>query len=268
MQYALSLEHIEHAFYVQGLAQYDAQAFADAGYEPWVRGRFAQIREHERTHVDFLTGQLGDAAPAPCDYSYPYTDVQSWVSLSQTLEQVGAAAYMGAAIFVESKAVLAASLAISHIEARQAGWVNSAIQKQQPWDGDFETPLHFSGVWSLAAGFITSCPATNPELPVQTFPALTITPASPVMGQNISVSYKSTTGAPENAPTYMAWYHDMRTTFTLIHTDGVTTVPDGLRGTVFAGVVRNKTTTTSDATMLSGLAIVTFPYSSYAIVGA
>lgn len=103
---------------------------------------------------------------------------------------------------------------------------------------------------------------------MQTFPALTITPASPVMGQNISVSYKSTTGAPENAPTYMAWYHDMRTTFTLIHTDGVTTVPDGLRGTVFAGVVRNKTTTTSDATMLSGLAIVTFPYSSYAIVGA
>lgn len=40
--------------------------------------------------------------------------------------------------------------AISHIEARQAGWVNSAAKKQQPWDGDFETPLHFSGVWSLA----------------------------------------------------------------------------------------------------------------------
>ena len=69
MQYALTLEHIEHAFYVQGLAQYDAQAFADAGYEPWVRGRFRQIREHERTHVAFLTGQLGDAAPAPCNYS-------------------------------------------------------------------------------------------------------------------------------------------------------------------------------------------------------
>ena len=69
MQYALTLEHIEHAFYVQGLAQYDAQAFADAGYAPWVRGRFRQIREHERTHVAFLTRQLGDAAPAPCNYS-------------------------------------------------------------------------------------------------------------------------------------------------------------------------------------------------------
>ena len=102
---------------------------------------------------------------------------------------------------------------------------------------------------------------------MQTFPALTVTPASPVMGQNISVSYNGT-GASDGAPTYMAWYHDMNTTFTLIHPDGVTTVPDGLRGTVFAGVVKNTTETTSDATMLSGLTILTFPYDSYAIVGA
>lgn len=88
------------------------------------------------------------------------------------------------------------------------------------------------------------------------------------MGQNISVSYDGSASGDIHAPTYMAWYHDMRTTFTLIHADGVTTVPDGLRGTVFAGVVKNKTTTTSDATMLSGLTILTFPYSSYAIAGA
>ncbi|KAH9834757.1 ferritin-like domain-containing protein [Rhodofomes roseus] len=268
MQYALTLEHIEHAFYVQGLEQYDAQAFADAGYEPWVRGRFAQIREHERTHVDFLRGQLGENAPEPCNYSYPYTDIPSWVSLSQTLEEVGAAAYMGAALFVHSQDVLSASLAISHIEARQAGWVSSAIRNKQPWDGDFETPLYFSGIWSLAVGFITSCPQTNPDLPVQSFPALTVTPASPVMGENITVSYNSTVQATDDCPTYMAWHHNMTTTFTVIHEGGVTTVPDGLRGTVFAGVVKNTTTTTSDATMLSGLAALSFPYGSYAIVGA
>ncbi|KZT64973.1 hypothetical protein DAEQUDRAFT_747217 [Daedalea quercina L-15889] len=278
MQYALNLEHIEHAFYVQGLAQYDAQAFADAGYAPWVRGRFEQIRAHERTHVDFLTKQLGADAPAPCNYSYPYTDVQSWVSLSQTLEEVGASAYLGAATFVDSKDVLSASLAISHIEARQAGWVNSAVLKEQPWDGDFETPLYFSGVWSLAAGFIVACPAANPAIPVQTFPALTVTPSAPAMGQNISVAYNGTAaGSGEDGEdgdddgaeeTWLAWYHDMSTTFTKIHAGGVTTVPDGLRGTVFAGVVRNTTETTGDATMLSGLAIVTFPYDSYARGGA
>ncbi|KAH9912571.1 ferritin-like domain-containing protein [Fomitopsis serialis] len=269
MQYALTLEHIEHAFYVQGLGQYDAQAFCDAGYEPWVRGRFAQIREHERTHVEFLTSQLGADAPAPCNYSYPYTDIPSFVALSQTLEEVGAAAYMGAAISVESQDVLSAALAISHIEARQAGWVSSALQKEQPWDGDYETPLYFSGVWSLASGFITSCPATNPDLPVQAFPALTLTPAAPVMGQNVSVSYNST-GAPvsANGTTWLAWYHDMNTTFTAIGPDGITTVPDGLRGTVFAGVVSNTTVTRDDATMLSGLAALSFPYSSYAVVGA
>lgn len=40
----------------------------------------------------------------------PYTDLQSWVSLSQTLEHVGAAAYMGASRFVDDKDVLAASV--------------------------------------------------------------------------------------------------------------------------------------------------------------
>ncbi|KZT04921.1 uncharacterized protein LAESUDRAFT_727493 [Laetiporus sulphureus 93-53] len=268
MQFALNLEYIERAFYEEGLAQFDTAAFADAGYEAWVRGRFRQITDHEKVHVAFLQEQLGSNAPEPCNYSYPYTDVQSWVSLSQTLEQVGAAAYMGASRFVDDKDVLTASLAISHIEARQAGWVNSAVQKQQAWDGDFETPLYFSGVWSLASGFIVECPSSNPELPVASFPALTVSDSSPAKGSNISVSYNSTS-ADAACQTYLAWYHDMNVTYTSIDENGATTVPDGLRGTVFAGVVKNETQIAgSDATMLSGLAIFTFPYGSYAIVGA
>lgn len=266
MQYALNLEHIELAFYNQGLEKYDAQAFADAGYEAWVRGRFVQIRDHEVAHVTFLTEQLGCDAPVVCNYTYPYTDLQSWVSLSQTLEHVGAAAYMGASRFVDDKDVLAASVSISHIEARQAGWVNSAVMKQEPWDGDFETPLYFSGAWSLAVGFIESCPESNPALPVASFPALNVSNSAPPMGSNITVSYAGQGNI--TTPTYMAWYHDMNTTFTSIDEHGVTTVPDYLRGTVFAGVVRNETETTNDSTMLSGLTIFKFPFSSYAIVGA
>ena len=49
----------------------------------------------------------------------PYTDVQSWVSLSQTLEEVGAAAYMGASIFVDSKDVLAASVVRRPLDVRR-----------------------------------------------------------------------------------------------------------------------------------------------------
>jgi len=267
LQYALNLEYLEHTFYQEGLAKYDAQDFADAGYEPWVRGRFRQIRDTEGAHVAFLKSQLGSAAPKICNYTYPYTDLQSWVTLSHTLETVGAAAYMGASQFVVNKGVLSAAVAISHTEARQAGWVNSAAAKQEPWDGDFETPLYFSGVWSLIIGLIAECPFANPELPVQTFPALSVSNTTPLMGSYITISY-NTSGTDATAQTYMAWYHDMSVTYTTIASNGVTTVPDNLHGTVFAGVVTNETATTSDATMLSGLAIFSFPYSSYVQVGA
>ena len=68
LQFALTLENLENTFYRQALDKLDEQAFANAGYEPWVRSRFEQIREHEQTHVDFLTKALGDAAPQACTY--------------------------------------------------------------------------------------------------------------------------------------------------------------------------------------------------------
>lgn len=69
LNFALTLEHLESAFYTQGLAKYSEQNFLDAGLEPWARGRFVEIAEHESTHVSFLTKALGDAAVKPCEYS-------------------------------------------------------------------------------------------------------------------------------------------------------------------------------------------------------
>jgi hypothetical protein len=62
-----------------------------------VRGRFAQIASHEAAHVAFLTKALGDQAPQPCEYNFPYTDPKSFAALSVILEGVGTAAYTGAA---------------------------------------------------------------------------------------------------------------------------------------------------------------------------
>ena len=69
LNFALTLEYIENAFYKQGLADLDEQAFADAGFAPWVRGRFVQIGNHEATHVAFLRAALGGDAVQPCNYS-------------------------------------------------------------------------------------------------------------------------------------------------------------------------------------------------------
>lgn len=69
LQYALTLEHLEDAFYTQALAKYSAEDFKKAGFPDYVRKRFVQIGKHEQDHVDYLTAALGVNATKPCSYS-------------------------------------------------------------------------------------------------------------------------------------------------------------------------------------------------------
>lgn len=69
LQFALTLEHLEDAFYMKGLSSYDNHAFVQAGMPSWERGRLAQIGQHETSHVKFLANALGNDAPKPCEYS-------------------------------------------------------------------------------------------------------------------------------------------------------------------------------------------------------
>ena len=68
-QFALTLEHIENAFYTAALAKFTVNDFVAAGYPSWVYGRFAEIAGHERTHVKYLTQALGPNAVPVCTYN-------------------------------------------------------------------------------------------------------------------------------------------------------------------------------------------------------
>jgi len=69
LNFALTAEHLENAFYTGALAQFDSNAFENAGFEPWVRRRFQEVAAHEATHVKALSDALGDKATQPCTYS-------------------------------------------------------------------------------------------------------------------------------------------------------------------------------------------------------
>ena len=85
----MTLEHLENAFYKEALDKFDAAAFESAGFPSWVRGRFSQIAEHEASHVEVLSGALGQAAVQPCAYTFPYTDPKSFAALASVIENVG-----------------------------------------------------------------------------------------------------------------------------------------------------------------------------------
>ncbi|KAI0357753.1 hypothetical protein OH77DRAFT_1296187 [Trametes cingulata] len=261
---ALTLEHLENAFYTQGLAKFSEQDFENDGLPAWVHGRFVQISQHEAKHVEFLNAALGDKAVKPCEYNFPYDSPKSFAAISMVLETVGASAYLGGAKFLANNAdYLTAAGSILSVEARQASWVTSSVMKLQPWNGPFDIPLTASGAYSLAAPFIKSCPSTNAPLPVKSFPALKITNSSPAHGSEVSVKYGKSKDATHGDSAYVAWLDGLDVFYTKLGKDGKTKVPEGLMGTVYAAVVKSEEPP-SDDNMLSGFVVVQFPFDSRA----
>lgn len=76
-----------------------------------------------------------------------------------------------------SKTYLTAAGSILTVEARHSSYLRAA-QRQSPFPQAFDAPLSINEVYSLASQFITSCPESNPALPVKAFPALTLDPKS------------------------------------------------------------------------------------------
>ncbi|KAJ5350250.1 hypothetical protein N7541_007977 [Penicillium brevicompactum] len=183
LNYALTLEHLEATFYQQGLQNYSHEAFLNAGFPDPFYANLQEVASDEQTHVKFLTSALsaaGSPAVAQCSYSFPATDPKSFISLANVLEGVGVSAYLGAAASIANKTYLTAAGSILTSEARHNAYLRAALG-QIPFAQPFDNPLDFNEVYTVASPFITSCPSSNPQLPVKAFPSLTMVPSGNVM---------------------------------------------------------------------------------------
>ncbi|KII90682.1 hypothetical protein PLICRDRAFT_697186 [Plicaturopsis crispa FD-325 SS-3] len=263
LNYALTLEHLEAAFYKGGLEKYDAAAFTKAGLPAFARGRFEQIAAHEAAHVEFLSAALGSAATKPCNYSFPYTDPKSFAALSQALEGTGVSAYLGAAKYISDKTYLTAAASVLSTESRHAAFVAGAVNKLNPWSGAFDSPLSLNQVYTIASAFITSCPSTNPALPVAAFPALTF-PASAKPGATVKPKFNSSSStsssSSSNSTEYVAFFTGLTQIFAPL-TNSSVKIPANLTGTVYA-VITNSSTNATDANIVAGPAVLTFSFPS------
>ncbi len=154
LNFALTLEHIEDAFYRSGL---------EKGVIPREHEAvFKHIGLHEAEHVAFLSGALGAAAvkrpeadfTAGGKYADVFSNFDTFLTLSQTFEDLGVAAYKGqAGNLMENDDILTAALQIHSVEARHAAVVRK-IGGKKPWDGAFDEPKTKEEVLAAAKPFL------------------------------------------------------------------------------------------------------------------
>jgi len=146
LNYALTLEHLENAFYRDGLDQFDDASFEEAGFVPEVRERLVEIGDHEQEHVDTLTQVISDLGGEPVDegeylFDDAFADVTTFLGTAQVFENTGVSAYQGAAQYlIENDELLTAALNIHSVEARHAAYLNG-LNGVTPFPAATDTPL-------------------------------------------------------------------------------------------------------------------------------
>jgi len=163
LNYALTLEHLEFAFYRDGIDQFD---FGQDAFGNSINERLAEIRDHEGAHVETLTAVISDLGGEPVEeqtYDFGYTDAASFLATAAALENTGVSAYDGAGASIENPDLLTAAGTIVAVEARHASYLN-LITGELPFPSAVETPLTPEEVLEIAGPFIVDAdaPAATP----------------------------------------------------------------------------------------------------------
>lgn len=188
VQYALFLEHLENAFYREGLATFTAAdfqrgirglrsgsldmsgtLFVDGAK---VRDHVARVGEHEASHAADLYATLASLGATPleeCDgYNFDFSSVESFMVTAQLLENTGVAAYVGAASALSNPDFIRVAASIATVEARHAAYFDlMTANRAHPSAYDLARPMGTTVDFVLASGLVGACgqPEGAPQPP-------------------------------------------------------------------------------------------------------
>ena len=151
VQYALTLEYLETIFYKEVIA---SKLFSGANQD-----LIKKFGASEQEHVNALKAafkQLGGTPVAKPKTNFPVKDAMSVLKLAATVENLGAAAYLGQAGNIKSPEILAAALSIHSVEARHASALNTLLGKSATPDGAFAKPADMQTVLAAVKPFIVA----------------------------------------------------------------------------------------------------------------
>ena len=148
LNYALTLEYLEAAFYANALSANATSTFIAAGDLPG----FQTISAHETAHVKFLQTAITGAGGTPVTshtfdftaggaFANVFSNYDTFLAVSQTFEDTGVRAYKGrAGELLGTGGILTAALNIHSVEARHASFVRqvratkgAGIAGLKPW---------------------------------------------------------------------------------------------------------------------------------------
>jgi rubrerythrin len=149
LNYALTLEYLETAFY--------AEVVKSGLFKGADLATIRKFGQEEAEHVQALTQAVkslgGKPAPEP-KTEFPLKSAKSVLELAGTVENLGAAAYLGQAANIESPEVLASALAIHSVEGRHAAALNTLLGESITPDGAFAVPADVPTVLKSVEPFI------------------------------------------------------------------------------------------------------------------
>ena len=148
VNYALTLEYLEAQFY--------AKVIHSGLFKGTDLSVIKTFGAEESAHVAALhkvAMSLGTPAAKPTG-KFPIHSATQVTQLAATVENLGAAAYLGQAPHIKSAEILAAALSIHSIEARHAATLNLLLKKDPTPTGAFAKPATMTTVLAAVKPFL------------------------------------------------------------------------------------------------------------------
>ncbi len=148
LNYALTLEHLEYAFYRDGLA---ALGVFDSLLD--------DVRDHEDVHVNTLIQVISGLGGKPVTeqrYTFAamgaFDSQDAFLDTARVLENTGVMAYTGALAMIRSPELQTTGATIATVEARHASYLN-LITGFNPFPAAFDDPATMREILAAAGPF-------------------------------------------------------------------------------------------------------------------